>query len=211
MTVKDVFQVALAVLASVGGGAAIVFALSSWLGKVWASRILEQERAKYANELETVRNGYAHELEKLRSDLQFRAFEHQTRFSYYHQKKAEVIAELYRLLNDSTQRIQELVNPLQYGGDLDRSEKVEATVSLYNQLADHFYSRRIFLDPDICQQVDAIAVAMRGALSKWQRSQRPAFQGKDGVQMWSDAYDTMREAVPPLLGTLEERFRTVLS
>jgi hypothetical protein len=41
-----------AVLLSLSGGAAIVFALSKWLGGVWASRILENERASLAREQE---------------------------------------------------------------------------------------------------------------------------------------------------------------
>lgn len=34
----------------------IVFALSSWLGKVWAARILEQDRAKYTAEIERLKS-----------------------------------------------------------------------------------------------------------------------------------------------------------
>jgi len=47
-----VFKVITASIASVGAGGAIVFALSTWLGKVWANRILESERHKFGEELE---------------------------------------------------------------------------------------------------------------------------------------------------------------
>ena len=47
-----VFQFITATLISIGAGGAIVFALSSWLGKVWANRILESERHKFEEELE---------------------------------------------------------------------------------------------------------------------------------------------------------------
>ena len=53
-----------AILVSVGGGGAIVFALSSWLGKVWATRIADAERARFARELE----GYKSELQQLLED-----------------------------------------------------------------------------------------------------------------------------------------------
>ena len=43
MSFQDVFQIASAVLLSLGTGGAIVVGLSSWLGKVWASRILEKD------------------------------------------------------------------------------------------------------------------------------------------------------------------------
>ena len=54
-SVQEAFGVASAVLAALGGGVAIVFAFSSWLGKVWAARILEQERLKHAAQLEELK------------------------------------------------------------------------------------------------------------------------------------------------------------
>lgn len=52
MNMQDAFSAAAAVIVSLGGGGAIIIALSGWLGKVWASRILEQDRRKYETELE---------------------------------------------------------------------------------------------------------------------------------------------------------------
>ncbi len=52
MSWEIVFKVITASIASVGAGGAIVFALSTWIGKVWASRILESERHKLGEELE---------------------------------------------------------------------------------------------------------------------------------------------------------------
>ncbi|MEO3864244.1 hypothetical protein [Rheinheimera fenheensis] len=40
------FEIAQAVLVSLGGGALIVFGLSSFLGKTWAQRILQSEKAE---------------------------------------------------------------------------------------------------------------------------------------------------------------------
>ena len=47
----NVWSVAGAVIWSLGGGAFLVLALSSWLGKVWAARILEQDRLRYQSAL----------------------------------------------------------------------------------------------------------------------------------------------------------------
>jgi len=46
MTIVEpvIWSVANAVLLSIGGGGLLVFALSNWLGKVWAERILEKEK-----------------------------------------------------------------------------------------------------------------------------------------------------------------------
>lgn len=55
-SVREAFEIATAVLTALGGGVVIVFAASSWLGKVWASRILEKERLKYSQQLEELKN-----------------------------------------------------------------------------------------------------------------------------------------------------------
>lgn len=47
-----VFKFVTASIASTGAAGAIIFALSSWLGKVWANRILESERHRLGEELE---------------------------------------------------------------------------------------------------------------------------------------------------------------
>lgn len=49
---EEIFKVAGALIVSIGGSGAILFGLSSWLGKVWANRILETEKKKFAMEIE---------------------------------------------------------------------------------------------------------------------------------------------------------------
>jgi hypothetical protein len=56
MSITNIIEVATAVLLSVGASGAIVFALSSWLGKVWAERLMAKETAKHNRELEELRS-----------------------------------------------------------------------------------------------------------------------------------------------------------
>ncbi|MFC1235971.1 hypothetical protein [Vibrio sp. F74] len=51
----SIFKISAGFLASVSSAGVIFFGLSSWLGKVWAQRILEQEKNKLASELETTK------------------------------------------------------------------------------------------------------------------------------------------------------------
>lgn len=64
MSIDEIFKISSAILGSVGGAAVIIFALSSWLGKVWANRILEKDRLKYSTELERIKNQLHSEAEK---------------------------------------------------------------------------------------------------------------------------------------------------
>jgi hypothetical protein len=63
-SVEAVWKVAVAIIFSLGGGAALVITLSSWLGKIWANRIAATERARFAKDLE----GYKSELQHLLED-----------------------------------------------------------------------------------------------------------------------------------------------
>jgi len=64
MNITEIFQVSGAILGSVGGAVAIIIGFSTWLGKVWANRILEQDKLKYSSELEKIKNKIQSESEK---------------------------------------------------------------------------------------------------------------------------------------------------
>jgi hypothetical protein len=53
------FNIAGAIFLSIGSATAILFGLSSWLGKVWASRILETERHELSILKETFLNEHS--------------------------------------------------------------------------------------------------------------------------------------------------------
>ncbi len=51
---KPLLEIAGAALAAIGSASILLFAFSSWLGKIWASRILDKERSDLAIFKETV-------------------------------------------------------------------------------------------------------------------------------------------------------------
>lgn len=62
---KEVFTVASAIFASIGGAGVIILGLSSWLGKVWANRILESEKKEHNKEIEHYKSRLELELQKV--------------------------------------------------------------------------------------------------------------------------------------------------
>ncbi len=59
MGFEEILRIAATVVLSLGGGGAIVFALASWLGKIWASKILHADRAEYEQQLERMRTEFS--------------------------------------------------------------------------------------------------------------------------------------------------------
>ncbi len=55
MDFNDIVKIFLIILGSIGGATIVLFSLSSWLGKVWAARILESDRSKFSQEIENLK------------------------------------------------------------------------------------------------------------------------------------------------------------
>jgi len=49
---KEIWEIAQAIILSIGGGGLIIFLLSSYMGKIWATRILEKEKRDHKMEIE---------------------------------------------------------------------------------------------------------------------------------------------------------------
>src|SRR3990172_177822 len=73
MTALGAVSIGATILASLGGGGLIVFALSNWLGKLWADRLMQRERQEHSIQLEQLRNSLRlaseEQLASLRSQL----------------------------------------------------------------------------------------------------------------------------------------------
>ncbi len=124
----------------IGGGitaTAIIISLSSWLGKVWANRILEQDKAKYKIQVDTL-------LEDLRTKENKELFVHQLQF----EKEFEVYKQLWEKVLVSG-RAGTHFRSLQMG-PLKPVEKVFDDFSnAFNALNELVYCNRPFYAPKI--------------------------------------------------------------
>ena len=78
----ETWDLALAIITSLGGGSAIVFGLSTFLGKVWAGRILEKDKLQYQSEMESIK-----------SELNKKIHEHNVAISRVDSQRAEAVRE----------------------------------------------------------------------------------------------------------------------
>lgn len=95
MSWQDVLKIIATAIASVGGAGAIVWALSSFFGKMWANKLLEKQKAEYQKDIEEYKSALSCELENVRAtnekltyiskvqyDLEISAIKDLTRESY---------------------------------------------------------------------------------------------------------------------------------
>lgn len=99
MSIEDIYRIAGAIVTSIGGGALIVMACSSWLGRVWANRILEKDKLKYTTELETIK-----------SELQRESERQKVTFSLYFEGQFKIYNELWVALVELQDEVDKLWN-----------------------------------------------------------------------------------------------------
>ena len=69
MNLRYLLELSATILASIGGAAAIIFGFSSWLGKVWADRLMRRETGEFSRELEALKNKFLLESESYKVKL----------------------------------------------------------------------------------------------------------------------------------------------
>ena len=94
MPVATVIEIAGAILFSLGGASAIVIGAASWLGKVWANRILESDRKRYGEELERVRSDLETSRRLLQAELDKAIHVHRVQFETEFRVLADIWAKL---------------------------------------------------------------------------------------------------------------------
>ena len=152
-------------------------------------------------------SGLQRDLERYKRELDAKQFEHQTRFSLIHQKRAEVISKLYARLSRAKARLGELVAIYQPGGQ-SLSEKRKVTSEAYNEANSYFHERRIFLPEEIAENVDAVLEAMRDAFVEFDTAQMGNEEYKpDSTGLWIQSFKKVQEKLPPLMKKMEEQFR----
>jgi hypothetical protein len=123
MSIDEFYKVAAEVIVALGGGGVIVFGLSSWLGKIWADRLMVTETAKHQKDLADLQSSLRFkvdaELTKIRTDLDIL----KEKYLKGHKEKIE----FYRLAVDV---IVEILGDLDYfktNGKFDNApEKIDA-------------------------------------------------------------------------------------
>jgi uncharacterized protein YgfB (UPF0149 family) len=121
---EDIWQIAGAVITALGGGAAIVFALSSWLAKVWANRILESDKAKYQKEFA-----------ELKTELDKRLHAHNVAIARLDGQRTKAIRDIYDALTAWFEAYLDITTP-----NLKLSNSTTEAIQTYQKLCDALYA-----------------------------------------------------------------------
>ena len=181
-------------LVAFGGNAALLLVLG-FLGRSLMSTVL------------------AKDVEKFRAALQQAGVEHQIRFSKLHEKRAEVLAELYELLVAAYWQVSEFTSPAQWG-DPDRKEQYAAAINGVAAYFRFFDQHRIWLPPELCVPLEAFAKQLRTPaiqLGVYLRIERPTEKTLiEQGEVWDKAWQAVDGDIPRLRFAIEAEFRKLL-
>lgn len=197
---------------AIGGNAALLGVLGI-LAKSLLEKIIARDSKQFEADLKA-RADLA--IEQLRNSLQLRTIEHQVRFSKLHEKRAEVIAELYRLLRIALWNSESFLSPMQWAGDPEPKQKhadaMNSIVDAYRYLGEH----QIYLPHVLCVSLEKLIRDARGEVIKlgvWlphHEASLPTHSQEQKQKMWDEAWKSISQDIPVGLRALEDEFRNLL-
>jgi hypothetical protein len=127
----------------IGGGlsaGAIIIILSSWLGKVWANRILEKDKAKYKIQVDTL-------LQDLRTENSKELFVHRLQF----EKEFEIYKELWVAVLELEKAIIPLTNDVSFSS-ISKEETHSEIRKAFKKLNEIIFINRPFYSSEIFEE-----------------------------------------------------------
>lgn len=200
------------VLVAIGGNAALL-AVLSFLAKSVIEKVLARESKQFETELKAKADST---MERLKNDLQLRTIEHQVRFSKLHEKRAEVIAELYSKLRTALWNSESFLAPVQWAGDPNPKEKHLTAMNSLVEAYRYFGEHRIYLPEELCDSLEKLIRDTRAEvirLGVWidhdERS-LPSHAQNQKHESWMAAWSAITTDIPKATHALEEEFRALL-
>ena len=161
-------------------------------------QLLKRDVERYRHELHQ-----AGELQK--KLLETVQFEHHTKFSWAHEKQAQVISDVYGKLAVAHKAMLHMTSPVQFG-HVDREAQRKAAADAYQALEDSFLLNRVFLSEKRAEEVESVVTMMRTSFNQFGFAQTPGSE----LKQWMEVWNRIEKEMPPLLAGLRREFRATL-
>lgn len=155
------------------------------------------------------------EIEKLKNSLQMVAVEHQVRFSKLHEKRAEIIADLYARLVEA-ERIGDHFVKVDSWDDEKRRESYEATHQNLLELYYFVEKHSLYFPKPVCDLLTNFVADIRSNVIGMHVYARidptNIHQGliEERVRIVKQAFESFQDQIPAARKALESEFRTIL-
>lgn len=150
MTFLDVVKLAGAIIVSLGGGGALVFGMSGFLGKLWADRALEKQRHEYAQLTQQAQHQLDAALKRVQMELDTLGLMHSLRTK----EEFNRLGELWKRFAILTDAFNGMSSPIVAPDDeedqraLTTQQREQFSTALDNTLQ-FFYEAEVFIPAPI--------------------------------------------------------------
>jgi len=173
-------------------------------------KILEKELESFKIQLQHDKD---REIEMLRKDLEMNAFEHETRFSKLHDRRAIIIAEFYAKLIDAYYSAGEFLNPFGYEGQPPKEKLGEKTYNQIREMDHYFNLNRLYFDEALCGKIGDVIKGIYDPTIKFilaLREEKETGGEHRATSEWTISLKEYQEKVPGIKSLIEDEFRKIL-
>jgi hypothetical protein len=193
------------------GGSAVLFGAMAWLVRSAINHFLSKDLEKFKLNLQRETQ---QELMRLQSSLQLVALEHQIRFSKLHERRAQIIAELYSRVVELYRAASTFVRLYQSLDEAKNRENIKSLWTAADKFINYFDKHRIYFNENTCTTIDSFNEALSKACSNLiffiQDASALNLTSGHIWNEWSKAMTLMEGDVPKIRKSLEGSFREIL-
>jgi len=211
------------------GTSGVLTGLLIWLSKSWVSERLKNAiKLEYDQKLEThkaelkalndieiekLKSGLKSEsdveIEKLKSQLQIESTKSNVKFQQLHSKRAEVIAQVYSLLVEFYDAMQDYVKVFEPDGGDTRKERRERVINSITAFREYFFKELIFLPKKVADDIKKLDKDLVHSYHEFlfnvdMRS------GAEDRNKWIEVSSRIDDEIQGVMAELELEFRTLL-
>lgn len=199
------------ILENIGITGIIVGAIS-YLAKSITDNLFSKKLTEHQTDLEKQNHRY---LERFKTSLQIEAKERELQFSKLHQKRAEVIENLYQLIVDASFFVKSFLSPLTLPHEPNKEEKAKIAFEKLWEMTNYYDRNRIYFEKELCDVLDKFINDIREPARKF----KSALRYEDSLykelllkldEIWDQSWDKFTQEVEPAKAELENEFRRIL-
>ena len=154
------------------------------------------------------------EIEQFKSALELTAFEHQTRFIKLHEKRADIIGEMYGKIVDLYETASIFVRSFQ---SVNTTRKQEFRKELWHsadEFKSYFNKHRIYFNEDVCKVIESLNDKLSEACSALafisQEGAAVEISNENLFKLWDKGMTVLEKDAPNIKNALESEFRELL-
>jgi hypothetical protein len=157
-----------------------------------------------------MQNAMNQDLERFKSELEIQRFQFEKRFSIIHERRAEILGEIYSLVNTAQRALSDLICPLQWFDGRSITDKKLVAQSAGKNMSDYYSSKMIYLDEELCSAIEDLIKLMHEAWIAFDTAQSDEPNEPNDRSLQDAAWKKISEKLPVLKRELEKRFRQEL-